>query len=165
VTSSPPSAFVGLTVSDSPARSMRWTVRVVIAPHLPSTCTTTAHVIPHHGREKTRRAAGLTAAWTLVHPAVCRPRITREHVGTLSGDEWLAPCRRTALGSVVSRAAYSDAASNQSSSACPSLAGACDRSRGPVQPAPIAGIHNHYRKAAGFRTVPYCTARHLTRSA
>ena len=50
-----------------------------IAPYLPSTCTTTAHAVPHHGREETSRAAALTAAWTLVHPALCRPRITRVH--------------------------------------------------------------------------------------
>ena len=66
---------------------MRCTVRVSIARHLPSTCATTAHVIPHHGREKTWRAAGLTADWTLVHPALCRQRIRRKHVGTLSGNE------------------------------------------------------------------------------
>lgn len=91
------------------SRSMRCTVSVVIASHLPSMCTATAHVIAHHRGDETRRAAGLTAAWTLAHATLSRQRITPDHVGACSVNE-LAPCRRTALGSLVSRAAYFETA-------------------------------------------------------
>jgi len=151
---------------------MRRTVRVPIACHFPSTCTASAHVIPHHEGDETRRAAGLTAAGTLVHPALCRQRITRDHVGPFSGNE-RAPYGRTALGSAVSRAAHSDAVPNQSSSACPSARrrrlGGRDlrkaqhhsvRSWPPpkwCQAAPTASIHNHdtnHMNTAVFRAVP-----------